>query len=257
MASRSVHGVCFRCEQVKNLRWNHHLNRGECRACRAARAPLEPCTGCRQRRRVNARTVDGGAICTTCYARTRTGDDVCDDCATIGPLATRAGGTSRSSRNLCARCYRNPRRPCGICGRSRRVALKATATSPDICPTCYQAPVIDCSICHQQALGRRTTNNGRPRCFACQATVQIDAALTGPDGVIRPELKPVRDALVATDRPRSLLSGASPRQPAPAGRHRPRPPRADPRGSRHPPADLLGHLPADAARRRQRAPAPR
>lgn len=66
--------------------------------------------------------------------------------------------------------------------------------------------MIDCSICHQQALGRRTTNNGRPRCFTCQATVQIDAALTGPDGVILPELKPVRDALVATDRPRSLLS---------------------------------------------------
>jgi hypothetical protein len=206
VASTIVHGVCFRCEQVKNLRWNHQLNRGECRACRAARAPLEPCTGCRQRRRVNARTVEGGALCTTCYARTRTGDDACDDCATIGPLATRAGGTSRSSRNLCARCYRTPRRPCGICGRSRRVALKATATSPDICPTCYQAPVIDCSICGQQALGRRTTNNGRARCFACQATIQIDIALTGPDGLIRPELKPVRDALVATDRPRSLLS---------------------------------------------------
>jgi hypothetical protein len=206
VASTIVHGVCFRCEQVKNLRWNHRLDRGECRACRAARAPLEACTGCRAQRRVNARTADGGAMCGTCYARTRTGDDVCDDCATIGPLATRAGGTSRFSRDLCVRCYRNPRRPCGICGRSRRVALKATATSPDVCPTCYQAPVIDCSICGQHALGRRTTNNGRPRCFACQATVQIDAALAGPDGLTLPELKPVRDALLATDRPRSLLS---------------------------------------------------
>ena len=205
MASTIVHGVCFRCGREKALRWNHRLDRGECRACRAGRAPLEVCTGCGQQRRVNARTIDGGATCTTCYARTRTGDDTCDDCGTIGPLATRTGGNSPSS-NLCVRCYRTPRRPCGICGRSKRVALKATATSPDVCPTCYQAPVIDCSICGQHALGRRTTNNGQPRCFACQATVQIDAALTGPDGLILPELKPVRDALLATDRPRSLLS---------------------------------------------------
>ena len=84
--------------------------------------------------------------------------------------------------------------------------MKATAASPDVCPTCYQAPVIDCSICGQRSLGRRTTNHGRPRCFACQATQQIDAALTGPDGTIRPELKPVRDALTELRQPRSLLN---------------------------------------------------
>src|SRR5699024_7669621 len=110
------------------------------------------------------------------------------------------------SQNLCARCYRNPRRSCGLCGRAKRVALKATATTPDVCPTCYQAPVIDCSICGQQALGRRTTNKGRPRCFSCQAISQIDAALSGPDGFVRSELKGVRDALAETERPRSLLS---------------------------------------------------
>lgn len=66
--------------------------------------------------------------------------------------------------------------------------------------------MIDCSICGQQALGRRTTNHGRPRCFACQATQQVDAALAGPDGLIRPELKPVRDALTELRQPRSLLN---------------------------------------------------
>ena len=206
MANTIVHGVCFRCEQAKTLRFNHRLNRGECRACRAARAPLEACTGCGAQRRVNARTIEGGAICVTCYARTRTSNDACDDCGTIGPLANRTGGTGTTQRNLCIRCYRNPQRPCGICGRIRRIALKATVTSPDVCPTCYQAPVIDCSICHQQALGRRTTNTGRPRCFGCQATARVDAALIATNGEILPELKPVRDALVATARPRSLLS---------------------------------------------------
>ena len=206
MASTFVRGACFRCGEEKNLRWNHSLDRGECRACRASRAPQETCTGCGRQRRVNARTPGGGALCVTCYARVRTGDDGCEECGAIGPLATRAGGKGEASRNLCTRCYRNPRRPCGICGRLKRIALKATATSPDVCPTCYQAPVIDCSICEQQALGRRTTNNGRPRCFACQATQQIDATLTGRDGLISPGLKPVRDALLVTDRPRSLLN---------------------------------------------------
>lgn len=206
MASTIVHGTCFRCRRVKTLRWNHALNRGECRACRARRAPQETCTGCGRQRRVNARTGDGGALCVTCYARTRTAEDACDECGSIGPLATRVGGKGSSSGNLCVRCYRNPRRDCGICGRLKRVALKATATTPDVCPTCYQAPVIDCSLCGQQILGRRTTNHGRPRCFACQAAQHIDAALAGPDGTIRPELKPVRDALTELRRPRSLLN---------------------------------------------------
>jgi len=206
VASTIVRGDCFRCGREKNLRWNHSLDRGECRACRASRAPQETCTGCGRQRRINARTPDGGALCVTCYARVRTGDDACEECGAIGPIATRAGGKGEALRNLCTRCYRNPRRPCGICGRLKRIALKATATSPDICPTCYQAPVIDCSICEQQALGRRTTNNGRPRCFACQAAQQIDATLTGRDGLIAPGLKPVRDALLVTDRPRSLLN---------------------------------------------------
>jgi len=205
-AGTLMHGTCFRCGLVKNLRWNHRLARGECRACRDRRAALQTCTRCGRSRRVNARTQDGRALCMTCYTHTRTAQDVCDECGGIGPLATRASPARDGSRNLCGRCYRTPRRTCGICGRLKRIALKATATSPDICPTCYQAPVIDCSVCGQHALGRRTTNHGQPRCFTCQATQQIDAALTGPDGLIRPELKPVRDALTEATQPRSLLT---------------------------------------------------
>ncbi|MFE6904265.1 hypothetical protein ACFVFJ_47060 [Streptomyces sp. NPDC057717] len=66
--------------------------------------------------------------------------------------------------------------------------------------------MIDCSVCGRQALGRRTTNNGQPCCFGCQAAARVDAALTCPDGAIRPELQPVRDALAATSGPRSLLT---------------------------------------------------
>lgn len=201
------HATCAGCGRKRVLTRSRDDGLGYCRACRSRRAPTETCTGCGKDRQVNARTEDGGSLCTTCYARTRTSNDTCDECDTTGPLASRADGRGEaSSRNLCPRCYRNPRRTCGICGRLKRVALKATATTPDVCPTCYQAPVIDCSICGQHALGRRTTNNGRPRCFACQAAQQITAALTSPDGTIRPELKSVRDALAEIERPRSLLS---------------------------------------------------
>lgn len=65
--------------------------------------------------------------------------------------------------------------------------------------------MVDCSVCGQHALGRRTTKNGRPWCFACQATERIDGLLAGPDGTVPTLLRDVRDALVATHRPRSIL----------------------------------------------------
>jgi len=198
--------ACAECGRHRVLTRAREDGRGYCRGCRARRMMPEICVGCGRDRRVNARTDDGQALCTTCYAQTRTSEDVCDECGTIGPLAARTGGRRDGSRDLCPRCYRHPLRPCGICGRLKRVALRATDTSPDVCPTCYQAPVINCSLCGQLALGRRTTNHGLPRCFACQAAGQIDAALTGPDGHIRAELIDVRDALTELKRPRSLLN---------------------------------------------------
>jgi hypothetical protein len=91
-------------------------------------------------------------------------------------------------------------------GEPRRVALRATNTSPDICPTCHQAPLVDCSVCGQRALGRRATKNGKPWCFGCQATERIDRLLAAPGGAIPSGVKDVRDVLVATQRPRSILS---------------------------------------------------
>ena len=206
MADTWVEAACGDCGKVKQVRWNSELNQGRCRACRARAAPKEPCGECGREMRVNARRADGAALCVTCYARTRTRADRCDGCGAVGPLAVRADGKGGHPQDLCARCYRNPERPCGVCGRSRRVALKATADSPDICPTCYQAPMIDCSVCGQRGLGRRATKNGKPWCFACQATDRIDTLLAAPDGTIPVSLKDVRDALVSTSRPRSILS---------------------------------------------------
>lgn len=197
---------CAGCGQLRGLKCSVVDGLGYCRSCRARRAPTYPCSVCGQDRRVNARTPDGDAICTSCYAKIRTSTDVCDECGTVGPLNACADGRAEVDKDLCVRCYRHPKRECGICGRTRRVALKATATSPDICPTCYQAPLIDCSVCGHHALGRRATKNGRAWCFGCQATDRIDQLLAGPDGTIPVGIKEVRDVLVATQRPRSILS---------------------------------------------------
>jgi hypothetical protein len=93
-------------------------------------------------------------------------------------------------------------------------SLRSTATTPTgTTPTGNTVPTgvplsdpeprVECVLDRHHFCG---TQDGRPRCFTCQATQQIDAALTGPDHLIRPELKPVRDALLATDTPRSLLN---------------------------------------------------
>ena len=198
--------VCAGCGQLRGLKRSTVDGLGYCRSCRARRAPTHPCSVCGQDRRVNARTPEGDAVCTTCYAKARTGIHPCDECGQVVPLNARADGRSTVGRNLCVRCYRHPKRECGICGRNRRVALRATGTSPDICPTCYQAPLVDCTVCGQQALGRRTTKNGKAWCFACQAIDRIDRLLAGPDGSIPAGIKEVRDVLVATGRPRSILS---------------------------------------------------
>lgn len=206
MAETWVEAACGDCGKVKQVRWNSELNQGRCRACRARAAPKEPCGECGREMRVNARRADGAALCVTCYAHARTSADRCEGCGAVGPLAVRADGKGGHAQDLCARCYRNPARSCGVCGRRRRVALKATADNPDICPTCYQAPMIDCSVCGQRALGRRATKDGKPWCFACQATEHIDSVLVGADGELPMRLKDVRDVLVARAGSPSLLS---------------------------------------------------
>jgi len=200
--------VCAGCQELRGLKRSTRDGLGYCRSCIARRAPTEPCSICGRDRRVNARTATGGAVCTGCYDKTRTGTVACDECGQVVPLAARADGRigTGTGKNLCAGCYRHPERECGICGRTRRVALRATTVSPDICATCYQAPIVDCSVCGQHALGRRATRNGRPWCFGCQATDRIDRLLAGPDGTIPIGVKEVRDVLVATHRPRSILN---------------------------------------------------
>lgn len=196
--SRAI--ACSGCGRVRPVSYSRRDGKPYCRGCRA-RNQLEPCTGCGNLRPVNTRDPDGRGYCGSCYVRAKS-PEVCGKCGAIAPVAERRGDGAA----ICASCHALPIRVCGTCGRTRRVALKATATSPDLCPTCYQAPEITCSVCGDTALGRRTTADGRPMCFRCQACRRVDAALTGPEGTIPETLWPVRDAIVHADNPRSVLS---------------------------------------------------
>lgn len=192
--------ACARCGRVRPVNYSRADGKPYCRGCRA-RNKLEDCAGCGNLRPVNTRTADGRGYCGTCYAHGKA-PEVCAECGTTAPVAARREDGSAE----CAKCHAHPLRACGACGRTRRVALRATATTPDICPTCYQAPEITCSVCGTTDLGRRTTADGRPMCFRCQATRLVDHALSGPDGTIAEALLPVRDAIVSADNPRSILS---------------------------------------------------
>ncbi|WP_162830307.1 hypothetical protein [Amycolatopsis palatopharyngis] len=199
---KSRSAACARCGRVRTFNVSKADGKPYCRGCRA-RNHLEECAGCGSTRPVNVRDEDGRAFCGSCYAaHGMVPREACAACGTLAAVYRRRD----DGTGVCSKCYRHPKRQCGVCGRVRRVALRATATSPDICPTCFQAPEITCSLCGDTTLGRRSTANGAPMCFRCQATQRVDAALVGPDGSIPAELKPVRDAIVSADNPRSILT---------------------------------------------------
>lgn len=191
---------CTSCDRVRPVNYSRTDGKPYCRGCRA-RNHREVCASCGELRPVNIRAADGRGFCGSCYARAKA-PEVCAECGNTAAVATRRD----DGIAVCAACHRHPARRCGICGRTRRVALRATATTPDICPTCYQAPEITCSICGNTDLGRRTTADGEPMCFRCQATRLVDRELAGPDGTIPDALRPVRDAIVSVENPRSILT---------------------------------------------------
>ncbi|MEU1900780.1 hypothetical protein ABZ512_20585 [Nocardiopsis dassonvillei] len=169
-----------------------------CRRCYRSNRPKRRCDCCGRIRVINSGRSGSGepALCVTCYTKARP-ETVCPQCG------QRFHG---SGNKLCPACYEHPRRVCGICGRKRRVAVKASDSGPDICPTCHQAPKVDCSVCSQRLHGRLNGHNSRPACFGCMLATRVEDLLTGADGTIAPELLGVRDVLVDTSNPQAALS---------------------------------------------------
>lgn len=164
------------------------------------------CRDCHRARPVNARTRDGAPLCVTCYSRHHAPRHRCEQCGQLASAMVRGTDRGGAGQTLCARCFRHPQRPCGGCGRTRRVAVRATATTPDLCPTCHQAPVLTCHQCGARDLCRTTGPARAPRCFRCQLTTRLDQLLTPPGATAVPAaLRALRDAIAAIDNPRTAL----------------------------------------------------
>ncbi len=116
---------------------------------------------------------------------------------------------------LCARCYQQPARRCGQCGRVRLVARRARDGQPDLCPTCYPAPILDCSVCGQHARCRRTTPDRAPICFRCQLDRRLHQLLAGPDQAVPATLGRLHQAILQIGNPVTSL-GWLDRSPAAA-----------------------------------------
>lgn len=143
-----------------------------------------------------ARRINGEPVCPGCYQRPL---ERCAACEQMAPVHSR-----KSGEPVCDRCYRGTRRRCGSCGHVRRIALRATASSPDLCPACYWAPTSTCTRCGTTALSTGNTA-GTPVCFSCVVVEQLDTVITRPDGTRDERLAPLLELFARVDQPRTLL----------------------------------------------------
>lgn len=151
---------------------------------------------CGKRGRINARSVDGGAICLRCYRQPL---DNCDECGELKTI------TSTSTGERCARRATSgvgPKRVCGRRWRVRRITKRATDDHPDLCHACWWEPIATCSRCGREGMCNGI-KKGRPLCLRCRLDDRITTALSGSDGNIPEQLRPVREAVLAVDNPRS------------------------------------------------------
>jgi len=101
------------------------------------------CAMCARTNRPLIRSACGG-VCRRC--RSRQLATACSRCGVVKPVA----GRDEDHRPVCARCYDRPQRPCGQCGRTRRIACRGRDGLPDICDACFKMPQAICSRCQQR-----------------------------------------------------------------------------------------------------------
>ena len=126
---------------------------------RGSQLPEPACASCGCTGKPLIRSPSGG-VCRRCWDRQQA-----TACARCGVVKLVRGRDERH-RPLCSVCADRPRRVCGRCGRTRRIARRGRNGQPDICDACYRLPVAICSRC-----GRRrpclSAAGAEPICLAC------------------------------------------------------------------------------------------
>ncbi len=133
------------------------------------------CKSCGTTGRPLTRSSRGG-VCPRC--RNRLLAAACARCGGIKPVAGRTG----AGEPVCERCRRHERghRPCGTCGKTAPIAVRARGGQADVCVNCYQMPQSACTAC-----GRRRPCNfagsGNPVCKTCTPRATSRCARCGLD----------------------------------------------------------------------------
>jgi len=198
-----------------------------CRPCyRQLRQPRRTCGKCGKARVISRRaTADGPDLCAHCNVPPPA------ECSVCGKV--RRGVNSGEHGFVCRACRPRKQSPCSSCGRSRRV--QARWPLGPVCGACY-VRVLDhpgrCSRCGTRqpliargedgeaicgpcagltgvytcpgcGTGGRLYADGR--CPRCVLGVRLEQHLTGPDGHVSAQLRPLLEALARTEDARGVL----------------------------------------------------
>lgn len=133
------------------------------------------CVICRRGGRALTATDDGG-MCGRCAARRNPA--VCAQCGLVKPVA----GRTEHGAPICEACRRHRRgqRPCGVCGKTASIAVRARQNSPQICVNCYRLPTAVCHRCGRQRPCQSATTD-RPTCRGCTPRAKAVCARCGQD----------------------------------------------------------------------------
>ena len=178
---------CTRCGAVREPVTRDGQGRPVCANCMISDpVNLEVCVNCGRRRVVNTRSPDG-PLCPGCLPLPVLGCSVCGQ--------DRPCGTSRlTGLPWCPPCQALTAR-CSGCGQVRPVG-SGTLTEP-VCRDCTVPAFPDCPAC---------ADSPRPgQCASCLLELRLRELLAGPDGGTCPPLRPLREALTATDPPVTAL----------------------------------------------------
>lgn len=214
-----VRPACPRCERTVRLAKQLDGQR-VCRSCRA-KAKTEPCARCGASREPAARDDDGGAVCSNCLVGEASNLERCVGCGRRRRVNTRTAGGPQ-----CVSCPPLAVVACSICAQQAPCG-RSRLTGQPWCVTCQHRSA-RCAGCGRLEPIRSGTLE-RPRCEACTvAAVRLDCPTCGDarrpgrcgdcrlerrlvellgdvDGAAPSTLEPLRQALVATRRPQTVL----------------------------------------------------
>ncbi|MEV0143922.1 MULTISPECIES: hypothetical protein [unclassified Nonomuraea] len=207
--------ACPGCGQVRPL--TQVLGDRRCCLDCYRRANSTPCGRCGRNRVVATRRSDGAPLCPVCMRHEADRLITCVLCDRVRPLArsTEDGplcyACSRPAMQTCSLCGKGPRhcyraatgmprcdtcsrarRRCDGCGKDRYAAVRTE--DGRLCGTCWQKNPISFTPC--RLCGTVEYLHSYGRCHACVHDQKIREALSR-DGVLRPELEPVHDVLLA------------------------------------------------------------